>query len=143
MKKFSFGLGKVLELREFEEEQAKLALAQALSVTEKIRNELQDIAEKRVSRGNLRDSTTDVLQLQAIDFFIQRLDIKKEELLVQLTEAELVVDEKRNLFAEAMKNRKTISKLEEKQKLEYRKNMFKEEEKLIDDITSGKSAREE
>lgn len=143
MKKFSFGLGKVLELREFEEEQSKLALAQALSVTEKIRNELQDIAEKRVSRGNLRDSTTDVLQLQAIDFFIQRLDIKKEELLVQLTEAELVVDEKRNLFAEAMKNRKTISKLEEKQKLEYRKNMFKEEEKLIDDITSGKSAREE
>ena len=54
----------------------------------------------------------------------------------------MVVDETRQLFAEAMKNRKTISKLEEKQKAEHRKAMFKEEENVIDDITSSKAHRQ-
>lgn len=48
MKKFDFKLQKLLELREFEENQAKIELGKAVSTVELINQNLKIIAHKRV-----------------------------------------------------------------------------------------------
>lgn len=139
MKKFSFKLEKVLELREFEEEQAKIELGKAIAETERINEELRLIAEKRVQNSKNRFSTGDVMEQLAIENYITRLDSEKERLLEELAQAELVVEQKRSVFAESLKNRKVISKLKEKRAAEYKKEFYKTEENEIDDVFTSKN----
>ena len=134
MKKFSFKLEKVLELREFEEDQAKIELGKAIAETERIKEELKLTALKRVQNTKDRFSSCDVIEQLAIENYITRLDAEKERLLEELAQAELVVEQKRSVFAEAMKNRKIISKLKEKRAAEYKKEFYKTEENEIDDV---------
>ncbi len=134
MKKFSFKLEKVLELREFEEDQAKIELGKAIAETERIKEELKLTALKRVQNTKDRFSSCDVIEQLAIENYITRLDAEKERLLEELVQAELVVKQKRSVFAEAMKNRKIISKLKEKRAAEYKKEFYKTEENEIDDV---------
>ena len=138
MKKFSFKLEKVLELREFEEDQAKIELGKAIAETERIKEELRLIAEKRVQNTKSRFSSSDVMEQLAIENYITRLDSEKERLLEELAQAELVVEQKRAVFAEALKNRKVISKLKEKRTAEYKKEFYKTEENEIDDVFTSK-----
>ena len=138
MKKFSFKLEKVLELREFEEDQAKIELGKAIAETERIKEELRLIAEKRVQNTKARFSSSDVMEQLAIENYITRLDSEKERLLEELAQAELVVEQKRSVFAEALKNRKVISKLKEKRTAEYKKEFYKTEENEIDDVFTSK-----
>lgn len=138
MKKFSFKLEKVLELREFEEDQAKIELGKAIAETERIKEELRLIAEKRVQNTKSRFSSSDVMEQLAIENYITRLDSEKERLLEELAQAELVVEQKRSVFAEALKNRKVISKLKEKRTAEYKKDFYKTEENEIDDVFTSK-----
>ena len=142
MKRFEFSLQKVLDLREFEEDQAKLDLAAAIAVADKIKLELEQIAREMVAAGNVR-ITGDIPAMQANEAYKVRLKLRKGELLEELAKAELVIEEKRKVFAEKMKNRKVITKLREKAEKEYRAEVLKEEEKVLDDITGAKFALEE
>ena len=54
---------------------------------------------------------------------------------------ELKVEEARNAFLEASRERKVLDKLKEKRQKEYRKEMLGEEAKVLDDISGGASAR--
>ena len=129
---------KVLELREFDEDQAKIELGKAIAETERIKEELRLIAEKRVQNTKSRFSSSDVMEQLAIENYITRLDSEKERLLEELAQAELVVEQKRSVFAEALKNRKVISKLKEKRTAEYKKDFYKTEENEIDDVFTSK-----
>lgn len=141
MKKFVFSLQKVLSLREFEENTAKIELGKAISETERIKQELSEVAAQKVENSKRRSGQTDVFILQAIENYINRLDLRKEELLEELTEAELVVEQKRSVFAEAMKKRKVIDKLREKKERDFRLDSLKTEESLIDDMNSATEER--
>ena len=138
MKKFVFSLQKVLDLREFEEEKAKLELGKAVAEVERIKKLLAEIAQKRVNANLSRKETNDIYVLQNIENFIIGLDSKKEKLLEELTAAEIIFEEKRDLFAKAMQAREVLSKLKENQLAEYKKQALKEEENTLDDITNGK-----
>ena len=138
MKKFDFSLQKVLNLREFEEDQAKNELGKAIAEAERIQAELEYVALKRVENNKARAQTEDMNEMMAIERFIVRLDLRKEELLEVLAKAELVIEQKRQAFAEAMKNRKVVTKLKEKKQAEYKADVLKAEEAAIDDITSAK-----
>lgn len=138
MKRFEFSLQKVLDLREFEENQAKNELGKAIAESDRIKAELEYIALKRVENNKARAETDDMNEMMAIERFIVRLDLRKEELLEELAKAELVIEQKRKLFAEAMKNRKVVTKLKEKKEAEYKAEMLKAEEAAIDDITGAK-----
>ncbi len=142
MKRFEFSLQKVLDLREFEEDQAKLDLAAAIAVADKIKLELEQIAREMVAAGNVR-ITSDIPAMQANEAYKVRLKLRKGELLEELAQAELVIEEKRKVFAEKMKNRKVITKLREKAEKEYKAEVFKEEEKALDDITGAKFSMED
>ena len=138
MKRFEFSLQKVLDLREFEENQAKNELGKAIAESERIKAELEYVALKRVENNKARALTEDMNEMMAIEHFIVRLDLRKEELLEELAKAELVIEQKRQLFAEAMKNRKVVTKLKEKKQAEYKADALKAEESAIDDIVGAK-----
>ena len=140
MKKFVFSLQKVLDLREFEEEKAKLELGKAVAEMERIKKLLAENAQNRVNAGYSRQDVSDIISLQTIENYILGLDIKKEKLLEDLAVAELIFEKKRDLFTEAMQAREVLTKLKDKQLAEYKKDALKQEENALDDITNGKVA---
>lgn len=140
MKKFVFSLQKILDLREFEEEKAKLELGKAVAEMERIKKLLAENAQNRVNAGYSRRDVSDVLSLQQIENYILGLDLKKERLLEELASAELIFEKKRDLFTEAMQAREVLTKLKDKQLSEYKKEALKQEENALDDITNGKVA---
>lgn len=137
MKKFKFSLEKVLSLREFEENQAQIELAKAISVVTELNNKLKFIATERVKNNDARSNSTDLSYLMSIENYIEGLDYQKEILLEELAQAELILEEKRQIMIEAMKKRKALEKLKEKQLQEYKKEILKEEEKVLDEIKNN------
>ena len=138
MKKFVFSLQKVLDLREFEEDKAKLELGKAVAEVERIKKLLKEIAENRVEANLSRKDIKDIGILINIENYITGLDIKKEKLLEELAYAQIVFEEKRDLFTKAIQEREVLTKLKEKQLSEYKKERLKEEENAVDDIINGK-----
>jgi flagellar FliJ protein len=138
MKKFVFSLQKVLELREYEEDKAKLELGKAVAEVERLKRLLEENARNRVAANQSRKDTTDISLLLSIENYIIGLDAKKENLLEELTMAQMVFEEKRDLYTKAMQDREVLSKLKEKQLSEYKKEVLKEEENALDDIVKNK-----
>ena len=138
MKKFVFSLQKVLELREYEEDKAKLELGKAVAEVERLKRLLEENARNRIAANQSRKDTTDVIILMNIENYIIGLDAKKEKLLEELTMAQMVFEEKRDLYTKAMQDREVLSKLKEKQLSEYKKEVLKEEENALDDIVKNK-----
>ena len=133
MKRFSFNLQKLLQLREFEEKNAKTALAAAVSEAEHIKNELKSVAVERVRVNKTRNENVDTLFLITLEHYVNRLDVRKEELLENLAEAELLIEQRRAVFAAAMQKRSVLDKLKEKQYLTWRKENAKAEESALED----------
>lgn len=138
MKAFKFSLQKILDLRLFAEEQAKLALAAAIADADRIKLSLKEIAVKKVGAAKERSLCTDFTVHITIENYINRLEIKKEELLEELAAAELVIEEKRAEFNEAMKERKVLSNLKEKKYEEYKKEYNKAMEIDLDDMNQAR-----
>lgn len=141
MKRFDFSLQKILDLREYEEEQAKLDLAAAIAEANRIQAELDYVASEMVRAGAVR-ITSDIPAMQANEAYKMRLKLRKGELLEELAQAELVIEQKREVFAEKMRDRKVITKLREKALTEYKAETEKEEEQANDDVSNAKFARE-
>lgn len=141
MKRFNFSLQKILDLREYEEEQAKLDLAAAIAEANRIQAELEQIAREMVAAGAVR-ITSDIPAMQANEAYKVRLKLRKGELLEELAQAELVIEQKREVFAEKMRDRKVITKLREKALAEYKAESEKDEEQANDDVSNARFARE-
>ena len=136
MKRFSFNLQKVLQLRKFKEDECKLALGQAISVLNEIENKIKETAVKRHHAASERFA--DPGQIAAWDNYIVRLEQEAQRLTEQAAQAEIVVEEKRALYLEASKDLKAIEKLKEKREKEYRKEMFDYEMAEMDNLTAAR-----
>jgi flagellar FliJ protein len=132
MKKFQFSLEKLLKLREFEEHNAEIELGKAVSELEKLNAELEDCGKKRI-QANKERSGLSVTELLVIDNYITKLDILSEQLMQEIAQAQITVEQKRTIYVEKLKNRKSISKLEEKQYQVWKKESAKQEEKSVED----------
>ena len=137
MKRFSFNLGKLLQLRGFEEKNAKTELAAAISAAERIKLDLRNTAAERVRVNKTRNDTVDIRSLMAVENYVNRLDLRKEELLEQLAAAELIIEEKRKSFTAAMQKRSVLDKLKEKQFAQWRKESMSAEENALEDAVYG------
>lgn len=138
MKKFKFSLEKVLSLREFEEKQAQIELGKAQSVVNDLNEQLKFIASERLKSNESRSKSSDLTFLMSIENYINGLDYKKEKLIEELAQAQIILEEKRAIVVEAIKKRKSLEKLKEKQFESYKKEYNKEEEKILDEISSTK-----
>ncbi|MCL2800729.1 MAG: flagellar export protein FliJ [Treponema sp.] len=134
MKKFSFKLEKVLKLKTFREEECKIELGQAISALNLIENEIKKTAVKRHKAASERFK--DPLEMPSWDNYILRLENEAEKLAEKAAKAEIVVDEKRDLYNEAYKEKKAIEILKEKRKEEYRKELMNYDMNEIDELTA-------
>ena len=140
MKRFVFELEKVLDLRKYKERETEIALGRAISVLNEIEDSIASVDEerKRLSR-QIPKSAIDII---AFDRYAQKLDATKERLLKEAEEAQRKVDEAREIYLAASRDRKAIDNLKERRAQEYRKFVLTEETKTLDDISSGVKARQ-
>jgi len=138
MKRFKFGLEKIMQLRKFKEEECKLALGQAVSILNKIENEIKQTAIKRHNAALQRFA--DIGETGAWENYIIRLDQEAQKLTEKAAQAEIVVEEKRALYLEAQKDLKVIEKLKEKKQKEYHKETLDFEMTEIDNLTAARYA---
>jgi len=142
MKPFVFNLEKVLVLRKYREEEAKIELGKAISLLADLENRIKVLGQERIRAAEAQfNPENSAAQIQQYMFYLLRLDNTKEELLKQAALAELKVEEARELFLEASRERKVLDKLKEKRQKEYRKQMFAEETKILDDISGSAPTR--
>ena len=138
MKKFKFNLEKILQLREFKEEECRLALGKAVGILNIIEEEIKLTALKRHNAAMSRFS--DLRETISWEYYITRLDQEAEKLAERSAQAQIVVEQKRALYLEALKDVKAIEKLKEKQQKEYRKEMLDSQMTEVDDLTSARLA---
>lgn len=138
MKRFSFSLQKLLDLRSFKEKQAELELGKAIAARDAISLELESVAKKRVTAAFERKGSVPVQELLAIEHFITRLDRKKDKLLEDLATAELVVEKKREDYLVASRDKQVISKLREKKEDAWHREALAEEAATLDDIVNAR-----
>ena len=149
MKRFHFQLQKVLELRKYREEEAKVELGRAIGVLSAIESRIREAAEnrhhaarERFSGGDMCNSvgisdtggTQNSFSMLAWDNYITRLDQEVDRLTREAAQAELAVEEKRERYMEAERDVKVMDKLKEKREKEYRKEMFAAETAELDDM---------
>ena len=140
MKRFTFALEKVLELRKFYEQEAKIELGRAISVLTEIESNIKRNAALRnqatvqrfsgicatESGGAIEDGDTNdtdnsgALAMLAWDNYILRLEQEARLLAEDAAHAEAVVEEKRGLYMEASRELKVMEKLKEKRQKEYK-----------------------
>jgi len=145
VKRFKFGLEKVLKLRQHHEHEARVELGRAIGVLAGIENEIKKNAETRAGAIHERfaglgesDALGDTgyggsLSMHAWDAYIHRLELEADRLMEEATQAETVVEEKRGLYIEASRELKVMENLKERREKEHRKEMFVAETKEMDD----------
>ena len=136
MKKFTFRLQKVLQLRKFREEECKIELGQAISSLNMIENEIKATAVKR--HNAVSNRFNDINEIGTWDIYILRLDQETERLMEKAAQAEIVVEEKRAQYLEASKDLKALEKLKEKRGKEHRKETADLQMTEIDDLTAAR-----
>jgi flagellar FliJ protein len=142
MKAFHFPLEKVLKLNAYREQEAKIDLGRAIGVLTEIENRIKAVAEDRDWAAAERFAPDNGARKSVqYERYIHRLDQTRDQLLEEAARAELTVEEKRNRYLEASRDRKVLDKLREKREKEYRKEVFTGETKDLDDISGGKTAR--
>ena len=135
MKTFAFGLEKVLSLRKFREDEAKIELGRAVGVLAEIESKIRSTAEERVRAAAAQFSPENsAAEIQQYMYYLIRLDNTRDRLFNEAAQAELKVEEARSAFIETSRERKVLDKLKEKRFKEYRKSMFVEEAKILDDV---------
>ena len=136
MKKFSFNLENVLQLKKFKEEECKMALGVAISILNEIENNIKENAIKQNHAAS--ELFKDPTQMMAWTNYINRLEQETEKLLEDAAKAEIVVEEKRTLYMEAFKELKVMEKLKEKRAKEYKKEMEVKESIEVDEIYANR-----
>jgi flagellar FliJ protein len=143
MKRFNFSLQKVLQLRKYREEETRIELGRAIGVLSEIENRIKDTASSHHNAAVQRFSDAgSSAGMAAWEHYIIRLDQEAENLAKEAARAELVVEEKRELYLEASRELKAIEKLKEKREKEHRKEMFAAETAELDTIPGRRRGEE-
>ena len=143
MKPFTFGLEKVLNLKIYYEDEAKIELGRATGVLAELESRLFAVGRERIKAQEAQfapENSAD--EIRQYTFYLIRLDNMTEQLLREIAAAELKVEEARQAFLEASRERKVFDKLKDKRLKEYRKIKLTEETKVLDDISSGRAGQE-
>ena len=142
MAKFVFNMQGLLNIKEKLEEQSKTEYGKALNKLEKEKNILLNLENsKKQNIVNFRESINKGVKpnyIKNINQFISLIDKKIEEQIENINKAEEIVEQKRLILLNAMKERKVFEALKEKEKENYFREELKKEQKIIDEIVSYK-----
>lgn len=139
MRRFSFKLEKLLELRGFYERKAELVLAEKAGRCVLLDTQLRELAEARARTGREMFSAGRMLaDYRAAELYIVRLNRDKERLVKELAEAELEREKARADYIEKHKSREVMEKIKERKAGEYYRLALREETKALDDLPRRK-----
>ena len=142
MAKFVFNMQGLLNIKEKLEEQSKTEYGKALNKLEEEKNILLNLENsKKQNIVNFRESINKGVKpnyTKSINQFISLIDKKIEQQVENVNKAEEVVEQKRLVLLNAMKERKVLEALKEKEKENYFREELKKEQKIIDEIVSYK-----
>ena len=138
MKSFSFNQEMVLKLRKFHENEARIELGRATGILSEIENKLYVLGQERIrAQAAQFNPANSAGEIQQYMFYLIRLDNTREQLLKEAEIAEKKVEETREAYLEASRERKIMDKLKEKRQLEHRKLMLANESKELDEISAS------
>ena len=147
MKGFKFRLQSVLDARQKKLEDCQLGFAKAQNKLH-CENIVMANIVKALDETNL--SFEEVLKIGNIDntiifihqnyIFTLKESIRKQKTIIELAEKEL--EEKNQLMLEALKAKKVMEKLKEKALDEFKENINRNEMLLIDEIATGRYAKQ-
>lgn len=141
MKKFVFSMQKILDLRNFELDQAELDLGKVNAEIARVNAALKQIAQDRVDYGRMADDSHDFMIHQQTQAFFVLLDQKKDGLLAELAQLEIVAEEKREVVRQAMQKVKVLEKLKEKKFAQWKMEFEAQEEIANDDAVTAQQYR--
>jgi flagellar FliJ protein len=142
VKRFSFNLEKVLQLRKHRERETEIELGRAIALLQSIEARLAELALRLIRAAEGRfDPGHDFSVTQDYNFYILRLETARDRLLEEAAQAEARVEEARGLYLEASRDRKALDKLKELRQKEHRREHFAEETRTLDDLSGGREAR--
>lgn len=146
MKKFSFRLAKVLELRRKQEDSLKETLG---NIEEKITNvcnnldaltrKLTRLQERLKCLYGDRMTADDILLIQRALSQLRKEIVKEQKLLDSLYRERREISEE---LLEAMKKRKVLEELEDKERIVYKEEIIKYEQKIADEMTAKRFTSE-
>lgn len=137
MKRFIFGLEKILELREYRERIAKAVLAEKSGKCTILEMELEANARRTMAAGRDRfRKGGNVSDYLAGEHYVVRLSAERERLMKSLAMAESEREQARLEYIETSKSKELIVKLKEREEADYYKAAAREEIKTVDDIAT-------
>lgn len=142
MKKFKFELEQVLEIREFERQQAEGELSKCIAVENEINENLAIIANQYDALKKSTKGSLDFSEMMGQSQYANLLDYQKEQLLLQLAQAKLETEEKRKVLTECMKKTSALEKMKELQYEDYKIEINQKENRRIEELSSIKSFSE-
>ena len=142
MSKFKFELQNVLEIRNFEQQQAESELAKCIAVETEINKNLEVIAMQYAALKQQMKGSLDFSDMMSQSQYSKLLDYQKEQLLNQLAQAKIETEEKRNILTECMKKTSSLEKMKELQYEDFKLEMKRKENRRIEELSSIKSFSE-
>jgi flagellar FliJ protein len=128
MKKFTFSLEKILKLRSYAENDAKIELGKALGALSQVEKRLRDLASEQNSAAENRFSGGNSLPYMTThENYLQRLEAEKEQLIKAAAAAELEAENARILWTGARAELKVMENLKDRKFAAYRKESQREE----------------
>ena len=142
MKKFKFELEQVLEIHEFERQQAEGELSKCIAVENEINENLAIITNQYDALKKSTKGSLDFSEMMGQSQYANLLDYQKEQLLLQLAQAKLETEEKRKILTECMKKTSALEKMKELQYEDYKLELNQKENRRIEELSSIKSFSE-
>lgn len=147
MKKFSFRLQTVLDMREKVLEKKQLEMAGILNILNQQIDRLNNLLAKKENTRNSLESIyenseeLDILEVTNYKNFLSKVinDAKNQDFIIQNTK--MILEVKRSEVAEALKEVKVLEKLKEKQEKKFYQHYEYVQAKEIDDIASTRYQR--
>ncbi|TVR03425.1 MAG: flagellar export protein FliJ [Spirochaetaceae bacterium] len=143
MKRFLFSLNAVLRLREHREWEQELELGKTTSRVASIQNEINSLTTEYQNTVSLASGARAVDMEYRIwqTAYLSLLEQRRSECRRDLTIAEEARQAAQERYLEAMKERKVLTQLRERQESAYRREQTLHEENVIDDTNNARSAR--
>ena len=146
MKKFVFRLQSLLNYKRHLEQVAKQAMARAVADVLACEKRIQSLQKDRISAADqleaLVEKGTGAGQFNRYRDFMTAVDQMIILEFRQKTELEKILDEKRDVLKQRTIDKKSLERLREKQALEHTHDMIREEQKVLDETASLRTARE-
>ncbi len=140
MKKFEFKLEKLRKVRKLKEQQALKAMAhqnqKVVEAQEKLQQNRDEQENVKRFQDENRTGTVDIHSWKNYNLFLQRM--RRDEIadIQAITEAQEMLEKKREVVQKRTTERKILDKIEEIQLDRYNKLLLNKEQKEFDDIAS-------